>query len=112
MRGLITTRYVTADSAMMEIWHSIAEPATATEIQTDGVDGPLTASECQNGGRRRSPGMGAIHERDYDDWAGSGQERLSGPWRRCHGCGGLAQASAPRPGARILCRLAVLFGWH
>jgi transposase len=31
----------------------------------DGVDGPLTASECQNGGRRRSPGTGAIHERDY-----------------------------------------------
>ena len=32
------------------------------EIQTDGVDGPLTASECLNGGRRRSPRTGAIHE--------------------------------------------------
>ena len=25
---------------------------------------------------------GAIHERDYNDWAGSGQEHFSGPWRR------------------------------
>jgi hypothetical protein len=56
--------------------------------------------------------MGAIHERDYNDWAGSGQERLSGPWRRRHGHDGLAQASAPRPGARILYQLAVLFGRH
>jgi hypothetical protein len=32
-------------------------------FQTDGVDGLLTASARQNG-----PLMGAIHERDYDDW--------------------------------------------
>jgi hypothetical protein len=25
---------------------------------------------------------GAIHERDYNDWAGLGQERFSGPWDR------------------------------
>jgi len=34
-------------------------------IQTDGADGPLAASACQDGGRRRSPAKGAIHERDY-----------------------------------------------
>src|ERR1700731_4634892 len=41
-----------------------AFPAIA-EIQTDGADGPLAASACQDGGRRRSPAKGAIHERDY-----------------------------------------------
>ena len=25
---------------------------------------------------------GAIHERDYNNWAGLGQERFSGPWDR------------------------------
>ena len=43
---------------------------------TDGVDGPLTASQCQTGGRRRSPVTGAIHERDYNNWVRSGQERF------------------------------------
>src|SRR3984893_1911651 len=50
---------------------------TSGRFQTDGVDGPLTASMCQNGGRRESPIMGAIHERDYNDWAGFGQERFA-----------------------------------
>ena len=36
---------------------------------TDGVDGPLTASKCQDGGRQRSPATGAIHGRYYDDWS-------------------------------------------
>ena len=30
---------------------------------TEGVDGPLTASMCQNGDRQRSPVTGAIHGR-------------------------------------------------
>jgi hypothetical protein len=49
---------------------------------TDGVDGPLTTSTCQNGGRRRSPATGAVHERDYNNWAGPGQEHFPSPWHR------------------------------
>src|SRR3546814_5122613 len=81
---------------------------TAEPIQTDGVDGPLTASACQDGGRLRSPGTGAIHERDYNDWAGSGQARVSGPGHRCDRGGRVAQATAARPSARVLCRLAAV----
>jgi len=36
---------------------------------TDGVDGPLTASMCQNGGRQRTPATGAIHGRYYYNWS-------------------------------------------
>lgn len=36
---------------------------------TDGVDGPLTASMCQDGGRQRSPATGAIHGRYYYNWS-------------------------------------------
>lgn len=25
---------------------------------------------------------GAIHERDYNYWTGTGEDRLSGPWHR------------------------------
>jgi uncharacterized protein (DUF1330 family) len=35
------------------------------KFQTDGEDGSLTASQCQNGDRQRSPATGGIHERDY-----------------------------------------------
>jgi hypothetical protein len=34
---------------------------------TDGVDGPFTASKCQNGGRQRSPATGVIHGQYYNN---------------------------------------------
>jgi hypothetical protein len=43
--------------------------STMTRPPTDGVDGPLTASRCQNGGRQRSPATGAIHGRYYNHWS-------------------------------------------
>ena len=48
---------------------AVDEAGNEKRPPTDGVDGPLTASMCQSGGRQRSPVTGAIHGRYYNNWS-------------------------------------------
>jgi PPK2 family polyphosphate:nucleotide phosphotransferase len=60
-------KFSMADVAERALWnrYMAVYQDIVRHTSTDGVDGSLTASMCQNGGRQRSPTTGAIHGRYY-----------------------------------------------
>src|SRR4029077_15698104 len=83
-----------------------------TRSSSDGVDGPLAASRCQNAGWSETTGeQGAIHERDYDGRLRFGEECVPGAWGRCRGDDGSAQAASPGTSASILQSTTALSSW-
>src|ERR1700712_253896 len=54
----------------------------------------------------------AVHGRDYNDWAGFGEARVSGSWHRRRRPGHGAAAASPRRVAEVFREAALLLGWH
>jgi hypothetical protein len=52
------------DPAIFQATYPLAWLIEPLASSNDGVDGPLAASRCQNGGLRNTPSRGAIHGRD------------------------------------------------
>src|SRR5207244_7838826 len=81
-------------------------------LKPTGLMGWMAPSRhlCAKVGLSTTPTTGAIHERGYNDRAGSGQGSVSGAWGRCGRGGDAASRGAAEAGSGILRQTAALSG--
>ncbi len=82
-------------------------PNAASKRQSDDVDVPAPTDSCYAAGRSTERKRSVCND-DHDDWARSGEERISGTRHRRERCHGAGEEAAPQADAAILLEAATL----